>query len=82
MSIFQNFSNQLLGFAEDDVLKLEQIAKLAESLLVTFLYLSALPCTHISSRTLQSSREKRLKILKRHLRSVGERSFSFMAPTV
>jgi len=48
MSIFQNFSNQLLGFAEDDVLKLEQIAKLAESLLVTFLYLSAFPCTHIS----------------------------------
>ena len=45
-------------------------------------YLSASLCTYQTSRTLRSSNEKLLKIPKRNLISVGDRSFSFIAPTV
>ena len=45
-------------------------------------YLSACLCTYQTSRTLQSSNEELLKIPKRSLKSVGERSFGFIAPTV
>ncbi len=45
-------------------------------------YLSASVCTYQTSRTLQSSSEKLLKIPERSLKSVGDRSFSFIAPTV
>ena len=45
-------------------------------------YLSASLCTYQTSRTLRSSSEKLLKIRKRNLKSVGNRSFSFIAPTV
>ena len=45
-------------------------------------YLSASFCTYQTSRTLRSSNEKLLKIPKRNLKSVGYRSFSFIAPTV
>uniref|UniRef100_UPI0025D76A15 hypothetical protein n=1 Tax=Thiolapillus sp. TaxID=2017437 RepID=UPI0025D76A15 len=45
-------------------------------------YLSASLCTYQTSRTLRSSNEKLLKIPKRSLKSVGDRSFSFIAPTV
>ena len=45
-------------------------------------YLSASLCTYQTSRTLRSSNEKLLKIPKRNLRSVGDRSFCFIAPTV
>ena len=39
-------------------------------------------CTYQTSRILQSSSEKLLWIPKRNLKSVGDRSFSFIAPTV
>ena len=45
-------------------------------------YLSASLCTYELSRSLPSSKEKLLKISKRHLKAFGERSFSFMAPSV
>ena len=45
-------------------------------------YLSAFLCTYQTSRTLRSSSEKLLKIPKRNLKSVGERSFSAIAPSV
>ena len=45
-------------------------------------YLSASLCTYETSRTPRSSNEKLLKIPKRNLKSVGDRSFSFIAPTV
>ena len=45
-------------------------------------YLSSSLCTYEPSRSLRSSKEKLLKIHKRNLKSFGERSFSFMAPSV
>ena len=45
-------------------------------------YLSASLCTYQTSRTLRSSNEKLLKIRKCNFKSVGDRSFSFIAPTV
>ncbi|WP_419600785.1 reverse transcriptase domain-containing protein [Thiolapillus sp.] len=45
-------------------------------------YLSSSLCTYEPSRSLRSSKEKLLKIPKRNLKSFGERSFSFMAPSV
>ena len=45
-------------------------------------YPSASLCTYRTSRALRFSREKLLEILKRNLRSVGNRSFSFIAPSV
>ena len=46
------------------------------------LYLSSSLCTYEPSRSLRSSKEKLLKIPKQNLKSFGERSFSFVAPTV
>ena len=43
---------------------------------------SASLCTYQTSRTLRSSSEKLWKVPKRNLKSVGERSFSFIAPSV
>ena len=45
-------------------------------------YLSASLCTYQTSRTLRSSNKKHLKIPKCNLKSVGDRSFSLIAPTV
>ena len=45
-------------------------------------YLSASLCTYETSRTLRSSNEKLSKIPKRNLKSVDDRSFSFIAPIV
>ena len=45
-------------------------------------YRSASLCTYQTSRTLWSSSEKLLKIPKNNLKSVGERSFSFIASSV
>ena len=45
-------------------------------------YLSASLCMYQTSHTLQSSSEKLLKIPKYNLKSVGDRSFSFIAPAV
>jgi hypothetical protein len=45
-------------------------------------YLSASLCTYQPSRSLRSSNEKLLKVPKRNLKTVGERSFSFIAPLV
>ena len=45
-------------------------------------YLSSSLCTYEPSRTLRSSNEKLLKIPKRNLKSFGQRSFSFMAPSL
>ena len=45
-------------------------------------YLSASLCTYQTPRTLPSSSEKLLKISKRNLKSFGEFSFSFIAPSV
>ena len=45
-------------------------------------YLSTALCTYQPSRILRSSCEKLLKIPKRNMKSVGERSFSFTAPSV
>ena len=45
-------------------------------------YLLASLCTYQTSRTLRSSKEKLLKIPKRSVNSVGDRSFSFITPTV
>ena len=45
-------------------------------------YLSSSLCTYEPSRSLRSSNEKLLKIPKRNLRSFGQRSFSFMAPSL
>ena len=45
-------------------------------------YLSSSLCTYKPSRFLRSSNEKLLKIPKRNLRSFGQCSFSFMAPTL
>ena len=45
-------------------------------------YLSSSLCTYEQSRSLRSSEEKLLKIPKRNLKSFGERSLSFMAPSV
>ena len=42
-------------------------------------YLSAFLCTYQTSCTFRSSGEKLLRILKRNLKSVGDRSFSFIA---
>ena len=42
-------------------------------------YLSSSLCTYEPSRSLRSSNEKLLKILKRNLKSFGQRSFSFIA---
>ena len=39
-------------------------------------------CTYQSSRTLRSSNEKLLKVPRRNMKTVGERSFSFIAPSV
>ena len=44
--------------------------------------LSSFLCTYEPSRTLRSSNEKLLKIPKRNLKSFGQRSFSFMAPSL
>ena len=46
------------------------------------LYLSSSLCTYEPSRCLRSSKEKLLKIPKGNLKSFGECSFSFMAPSV
>ena len=46
------------------------------------LYLSSSLCTYESSRSLQSSNEKLLKIPKWNLKSFGQYSFSFMAPSL
>ena len=45
-------------------------------------YVSASLCADQTSRTLLSSNKKLLKIPKRCLKSFGERSFSFIAPSV
>ena len=45
-------------------------------------YLSSSLCTYEPSRSLRSSNEKLLKIPKRNLKSFGQRSFSFTAPSV
>ena len=45
-------------------------------------YLSSPLCTYEPSRSLRSSKEKLLKIPKRNVKSFGERSFSFTAPSV
>ena len=45
-------------------------------------YRSASLCTYEPSRSLRSSNEKLLKIPKRNLKSFGQRSFSFMAPSL
>ena len=45
-------------------------------------YLSSSLCTYEPSRFLRSSNEKLLKIPKRNLKSFGQRSFSFMAPSL
>ena len=45
-------------------------------------YLSSSLCTYEPSRSLQSSKEKLLKIPKRNLKSFRKHSFSFMAPSV
>ena len=45
-------------------------------------YLSSSLCTYEPSRSLRSSKEKLLKIPERNLKSFGERSLSFMAPSV
>ena len=45
-------------------------------------YLSASLYTYQTSRTLRSSNRELLKIPKRNLKSVRERSFSFIAPSV
>ena len=45
-------------------------------------YLSSSLCTYEPFRSLRSSKEKLLIIPKRNLKSFGERSFSFMAPSV
>ena len=45
-------------------------------------YLSASLCTYHTSRNLRSSNEKLLEIPKRNLVFVGDRSFSFIAPTI
>ena len=47
-----------------------------------FPYLSSSLCTYEPSRSLRSSNEKLLKIPKRDLKSFGQRSFSFMAPSL
>ena len=45
-------------------------------------YLSASLCMYQTLRTLRSLNEKLLKIPKRNLKSVGDRSLSIIAPTV
>ena len=45
-------------------------------------YLSSCLCTYEPSRTLRSSHEKLLKFPKCNLKTFGQRSFSFLAPTV
>ena len=45
-------------------------------------YLYSSLCTYEPSRSLRSSNEKLLKIPKRNLKSFGQRSFSFMAPSL
>ena len=45
-------------------------------------YLSSVLHTYQPSRSLRSSSEKLLKVPKRTLKSAGERSFSFLAPSV
>ena len=45
-------------------------------------YLSDVLCIYQPSRSLRSSNEKLLKVPRRSLKSAGERSFSFMAPSV
>ena len=45
-------------------------------------YLSSVLCTYEPSRSLRSSSERLLKVPKRTLKSAGERSFSFLAPSV
>ena len=45
-------------------------------------YLSSSLCTYEPSRSLRSSNEKLLKIPKRNFKSFGQRSFSFMAPSL
>ena len=46
------------------------------------LYRSSSLCTYEPSRSLRSSSKKLLKIPKRNLKSFGQRSFSFMAPSL
>ena len=48
--------------------------------LLIFLHSSL--CTYEPSRSLRSSNEELLKIPKRNLKSFGQRSFSFMAPSL
>ena len=45
-------------------------------------YLSDVLCTYETSRTLRSSSQKLLKIPKRNLKTVGDRSFGFAAPSL
>ena len=45
-------------------------------------YLSSSLCTYQPSRSLRSSTERLLKIPKTNLRTFGERSFGYIAPTV
>ena len=45
-------------------------------------YLSGVLCTYHTSRSLRSSNEGLLKVPKRALKTVGERSFSFLVPSV
>ena len=45
-------------------------------------YLSGVLCTYHPSRSLRSSNERLLKVPKRALKTVGERSFSFLVPSV
>ena len=45
-------------------------------------YLSSSLCTYQPSRSLRSSTERLLKIPKTNLKTFGERSFGYIAPTV
>ena len=45
-------------------------------------YLSNVLCTHETSRALRSSSQRLLKIPKRNLKTVGDRSFGFVAPSL
>ena len=50
--------------------------------MLQFPYLSASLCMYQTSHNLRSSNKKLLKIPKRNLKSVGDGSFSFIAPTI
>ena len=74
----------LIYSCTQDVVYLHEIATLAYRHFEGSLppYLSSSLCTYEPSRSLRSSNEKLLKIPKRNLKSFGQRSFSFMAPSL